>query len=67
MLCNGCNPIAINGLLCHETGCPEAWRTRTRECRNCGSEFSPEEPLQTFCDEACWRSFNGFDNDEGEE
>ncbi len=67
MLCQGCEAVSINGILSHEHGCPEAWRTQTRECRNCGSEFSPETPHETFCDSACWASFNGLDNDtEGE-
>lgn len=24
--CDGCNVGTVNGKLCHETGCPEAWR-----------------------------------------
>lgn len=24
--CDGCNPCMINGVLCHETGCPYAWK-----------------------------------------
>ena len=24
--CDGCSPATVNGVLCHETGCPDAWR-----------------------------------------
>jgi len=24
--CNGCSPTTVNGVLCHESGCPDAWR-----------------------------------------
>lgn len=24
--CDGCTPLMINGVLCHETGCPYAWK-----------------------------------------
>ncbi len=24
--CDGCDPCMINGIFCHETGCPDAWR-----------------------------------------
>lgn len=47
--CNGCNPCAINGVLCHETGCPDAWRDHPRECFECGCDFFPSERFQTIC------------------
>lgn len=24
--CDGCSPCTIQGVFCHETGCPDAWR-----------------------------------------
>ena len=24
--CDGCAILSINGVLCHETGCPDSWR-----------------------------------------
>lgn len=36
--CDGCNPSNINGVLCHETGCPHAWKDYPRECMECGGE-----------------------------
>ena len=29
--CNGCSPSMINGVLCHEQGCPDAWRDKAVE------------------------------------
>lgn len=26
--CDGCNLMIINGILCHEQGCPDAWRDK---------------------------------------
>ena len=51
--CNGCSPSMINGILCHETGCPDAWRDYNRECKDCGQEFMPEYAEQEFCTEDC--------------
>lgn len=47
--CDGCNPIAINGALCHEQGCPDAWRDKKRACFECGFDFYPTERYQTSC------------------
>lgn len=56
--CRSCEVLTINGILCHEHGCPDAWRTETRECKWCGSEFKPEDRNQRFCDEDCAESYN---------
>ena len=39
--CDQCEAAMINGLYCHETGCPNARPLRRRyvECRECGREF----------------------------
>ena len=29
--CDGCAIININGVLCHERGCPDAWRDKEPE------------------------------------
>lgn len=47
--CNGCSPAMIQGVLCHETGCPDAWRDTPRECFECGCDFLPESRFQTIC------------------
>lgn len=51
--CPRCEALMINGLYCHEHGCPDAWRTETRECKWCGQGFVPEERRQVFCDDEC--------------
>jgi len=57
-MCNSCEVLVINGIICHEHGCPESWRDETRECKWCGSEFTPENREQVFCDESCAESYN---------
>lgn len=37
--CDGCNPAVINGLFCHEQGCPDEWRDRKLTCKDCGTSF----------------------------
>jgi hypothetical protein len=49
--CDGCSPSRINGVFCHETGCPDAWRDHATECFECGCEFFPEEPHQNICED----------------
>jgi len=56
-MCQSCEAIVINGLLCHEYGCPDAWRTYNRECKWCGAEFKPENREQTCCSEDCAESY----------
>lgn len=50
-MCNACNVLNINGVNCHETGCPEAWRDYSRECNECGCDFQPESRYQSICDD----------------
>lgn len=40
--CGSCQALMINGVYCHEIGCPEAWRTRKVPCWECGYDFLPE-------------------------
>ena len=52
MNCDQCQMLSINGIACHETGCPnsrkvwvaerEQW-IRFVECRECGSEIEEGE------------------------
>ena len=56
--CDSCEVVMINGLRCHETGCPEAWRDYGRECKWCGSEFMPEDKHQAFCCEDCAETYH---------
>jgi hypothetical protein len=49
--CDGCNPSMVNGTLCHERGCPDAWRDRENECKECGCDFRPTERGQWYCEQ----------------
>ena len=55
--CESCDVLVINNVICHEIGCPDAWRDSTRNCKWCGSEFQPEDRDQMFCDESCAESY----------
>ena len=48
--CDSCQPCRIQGKLCHEHGCPDAWKDYERECFQCGCEFLPKERHQSLCD-----------------
>jgi len=58
-MCSSCESLVINGLLCHEQGCPEAWKDEKRVCRWCGCEFEPSDKDQDFCCEDCAQLFHG--------
>ena len=66
--CDQCEVVSLNGVACHETGCPNTWidpatgEAHWRACRWCGSQFVPEERGQRFCDDSCWRSFQGLED-----
>jgi hypothetical protein len=49
--CNGCNPMMIQGVLCHEQGCPEEWRDIQAECFECGCGFWREDRWQRTCND----------------
>lgn len=57
MNCNQCQMLSINGIPCHETGCPNSRKTwnedrqewiRYVECRECGAEVEAGEPHNCF-------------------
>ena len=45
MHCNSCQAVMINGVFCHEVGCP----MQTRRCPACLKDFQPEVPGQRHC------------------
>jgi len=55
--CDGCYLAMVNGVPCHEQGCPEAWRDSVRTCCWCGQEFSPSDESQVCCDVSCFKSY----------
>lgn len=56
--CDACEIVYINGLRCHETGCPDAWQDEKRTCPWCGSPFAPTSSDQRFCEDSCAESYN---------
>ena len=64
MKCNQCQAIRINGIICHETGCPNSHinlntgKPYGKECAWCGTEFEPEDKHQKFCSDECAESYN---------
>jgi hypothetical protein len=41
--CHSCEVMYINGVRCHETGCPDAWKDTMIPCFECGCDFLPTE------------------------
>lgn len=40
--CDSCSPSRINGVLCHEAGCPDRWKDYAKECSECGRNYYAE-------------------------
>ena len=59
--CSSCQLLRINGVVCHEIGCPEAWRDDTRTCPECGGVFAPEYRDDKFCSECCAANYAGHE------
>jgi hypothetical protein len=51
MKCDQCDMVAIQGIPCHETGCPNAWKDQKRTCVECGIQFPPTRYYQTVCND----------------
>lgn len=56
--CDACNPMMIQGIFCHETGCPninKKWNPESESwdevftCRECGSEYTDSDDLAKCC------------------
>ena len=66
-MCEQCEVLNINGINCHERGCPDAWKDYDRDCKWCGSEFIPEDQDQEFCCEDCAINYNNTHTDQGDQ
>ncbi|MFA5037535.1 MAG: hypothetical protein WC479_10220 [Candidatus Izemoplasmatales bacterium] len=60
MKCPNCDSATVNGIVCHEHGCPTPWIGRIFECCFCGEKFrvpEDERPIRSFyrifCNETC--------------
>jgi len=49
--CDNCNIVRVNGILCHEQGCPDSWRDYKLDCFQCGCDFMRTERYQTVCED----------------
>ena len=47
--CDSCEMLGINGMACHETGCPDAWKDYKIACFQCGCDFQRENRHQAVC------------------
>lgn len=66
-MCDSCEVIRINGIVCHEQGCPDSWKGKQRECKECGNKFTPTEKEQYCCSGSCSSAYYGveyYDEDE---
>lgn len=52
-MCISCQVLSINGITCHETGCPNAYKDSQSECKWCGQLFTPESKYQDCCSHSC--------------
>lgn len=59
-MCKSCESVSINGVLCHELGCPDAYQGKEIECKNCDNHFIPEEKTDKFCCELCYLDYYGL-------
>lgn len=66
-MCQSCCAVKINGVLSHEHGCPDSWKSYRKECKWCGNMFIPEYRTQEFCQDSCYFNFNGIPDPEDTE
>jgi len=59
-MCNSCQALRVNGVLCYETGCPDSYKGSVRSCKWCGSKFEPYNKRQEFCGDACYADYFGL-------
>jgi len=52
--CKSCEALTVNGVYCHESGCPDAWQGIKKSCVYCGFLFEPESAVQKYCGEDCY-------------
>ena len=57
--CDSCESTYINGVFCHETGCPDAWKSYKKECKWCGCNFNPKDKYDDFCSDSCLNAWYG--------
>jgi len=63
-MCDSCQVLVIQGVMCHEIGCPDSWKDKVIECKNCDTKFIPEERGQEFCSDSCYCQYWNLPYDE---
>jgi len=64
--CDQCQLVSIQGVVCHEQGCPKDWvdpetgEGYSVECGWCGERFAPYRKDETCCSDDCYSHFNYF-------
>jgi hypothetical protein len=59
-MCKSCSALTIQGILCHESGCPDSRKGKTISCKNCGCDFVPDEDGIKFCSYHCNAEYYGY-------
>jgi len=62
-MCASCQALMINGVYCHETGCPDSHldangEPMAVECKWCGGKFYPDSKGEKYCCAECWEADN---------
>lgn len=65
--CPSCEMSVISGVTVHEQGCPDSHLFTTRECKECGTMFTPQSRDQHFCSDSCCNTYYGIVEIEDEE
>lgn len=55
--CDQCEALMINGVYCHEHGCPNKWKDSARYCAWCGTMFFPNSEHDHFCCIECAENY----------
>ena len=56
--CHQCAAAMINGVYCHEIGCPESGKQAFRDCKWCGAKLEgPKKRNRGFCNNDCEKSY----------
>jgi hypothetical protein len=57
--CGSCQLMRIQGVVCHELGCPESWKDQHKDCKWCGRPFHPKVRGQQTCSSRCRHFYYG--------
>ncbi len=59
-MCDSCEVLNINGVNCHEHGCPDSWKDNLKGCKWCGNDFLPSNKYQDVCSTECFQDCYGL-------